>query len=147
MNLEALRDFNFEKKFTELISCVKFTVAQDQDYLNLICRDRELILDAAWNCMPGFELTDKAPSIIHYNLHNKPWHKDGVHFEEVFDEYARKSCFIKEIRDIYAGYDKEKIQKAEKETAALLVLAANEACDTDTCRQIAVTAKDILCKT
>lgn len=145
MNLAELRKFDFEEKFVRLLSSVKFAVAQDQDYLNVLCNGRELILDGCWNCMPNFELTRKAPLIVHFNLHNKPWQKSGVPFEDIFDEYAKKSCFINEIREIYANYKAEMILKAERQTEALLDMAYREATDEQTCKQAERAVSEILC--
>ena len=40
MNLDELRKFKFEEKFLYLLGTVKFSVAQDQDYLNRLCKGR-----------------------------------------------------------------------------------------------------------
>ena len=72
MNFKKLREFNLEKKFISLIKKVTFKVAQDQDVLNYLCKDRVTYLDPRWNVMPlGKKLDD--PFLIHYNLMFKPW--------------------------------------------------------------------------
>ena len=40
MNLKQLRNVNFEEKFINLLSKYAFRVAQDQDYLNVICKNK-----------------------------------------------------------------------------------------------------------
>ena len=45
MNLEDLRKYRFQVKFLYLLDMIKFRVAQDQDYLNRLCKGRVLIID------------------------------------------------------------------------------------------------------
>ena len=50
MNLKKLREFGLERRFVSLIKKVTFKVAQDQDVLNFLCKDRVTYLDryATW---------------------------------------------------------------------------------------------------
>ena len=87
MNFKKLREFNLEKKFISLIKKVTFKVAQDQDVLNYLCKDRVTYLDPRWNVMPlGKKLED--PFLIHYNLMFKPWNLKDIMYEEEFFKYA-----------------------------------------------------------
>ena len=125
MNLKQMRKFDFERKFLSLLSVVKFEVAQDQDYLNAICRNRRFALDPCWNCMPQFNLGKSEVKLVHYNLDNKPWHKDGVEFSELFWQYSDKTGFKDEIREIKRNYREE--DSSEKQTQALIELAESQA--------------------
>ncbi|MCR5184940.1 MAG: 1-acyl-sn-glycerol-3-phosphate acyltransferase [Bacilli bacterium] len=89
MNLKKMREFHFEKKVTELVKKVSFKVAQDQDLLNVICKDRVLYLPESWNKMPLGEKIPE-PNIIHYNLILKPWKQDDIMYEDVFWALAGK---------------------------------------------------------
>ncbi len=89
MNLKAMREMHFEKKVEELVKKVSFKVAQDQDLLNVICRDRVFYLDSSWNTMPLPEKKDN-PNIIHYNLILKPWKQDDIMYEDIFWSCAGK---------------------------------------------------------
>ncbi len=92
MNLSKLREINFEEMFIKLISCVTFTVAQDQDYLNVICNGHVTNIPLSWDKMPvNDNMNVKDINIVHYNLNLKPWQEDNVPYEEVFWEYAKKS--------------------------------------------------------
>ena len=75
MNLEKMREIDFENKFLKLLSRVTFNVAQDQDYLNVICKDRVAKIDFKWDVMPFENLKQDLQDIklIHYNLSSKPW--------------------------------------------------------------------------
>ena len=113
MNLEELRKFNFEEKFLSLLNQIKFSVAQDQDYLNVLCKDRVCYLPLVWNKMP-FEnnsVSFESINLFHYNLSFKPWHYDGILYEQVFYKYAEKiglMDFIVTKKKEYTDAEKEK---------------------------------------
>ena len=52
MNLKRMREIDFENVFLNMLTKITFTVAQDQDYLNAICKRFVKILDRVWNVMP-----------------------------------------------------------------------------------------------
>ena len=49
MNCKVFREENLLQKFIQPLNTYTFVVAQDQDYLNIICKDQVLWLDASWN--------------------------------------------------------------------------------------------------
>ena len=49
MNCQALRDTDFLERFIELVNTYTFVVAQDQDYLNVICKKKVQWLPVRWN--------------------------------------------------------------------------------------------------
>ncbi len=131
MNLKQLRDYHFEEKFVQLLSKYTFRVAQDQDYLNVICKDRVTYVNANWNKMPfknGCLDTSKL-NLVHYNLCAKPWHADNILFEELFWENAKKSSYYQDIVNIKANYTDEMRKRDDEGGARLLRLAAEEAKD------------------
>lgn len=119
MNLKAMREYGFARRFVDLLSEVKFDVAQDQDYLNAICRGRCYPIEGSWNRMPGFG--SGAAKLIHYNLDSKPWHKDGIEFSDIFWQYSDRSAFACEIREIRKKYRDQATSAAQ--TTALIDLA------------------------
>ena len=111
MNLEELRKYRFEEKFIYMLERVKFEVAQDQDYMNRLCKGRVKLLDFSWNRMPVMGKQEGEINIIHYNLGAKPWYFDNVLYQEYFWKYAEKTEFYNEIKEIGAKYteaDKER---------------------------------------
>lgn len=129
MNLEELRNYRFQVKFMYLLDTIKFKVAQDQDYLNRLCKGRVTIIDNAWNTMPGAnpDKRSKNPKLIHFNLSNKPWHLDNVPYEEYFWDFAWQTEFYDEIRKIKDNFTEEQ-RKEDIETGIRLIsLAAKEA--------------------
>lgn len=140
MNLDRLRKINFEDLFLELISNITFNVAQDQDYLNTICKDNVLFLDKGWNKMPiidDMNLSDI--KLIHYNLSYKPWHLDGVNYADKFWEYSDKSIYSDDIRKIKQAFTPEKQKISDTQTVNLILTAASQADDE-------ITNKDIIAK-
>ena len=126
MNLKAMRQARFQETFLQLLGAVKFQVAQDQDYLNVICRDRVTYLGYEWNAMPTGIHTQN-PKLIHYNLDSKPWHRDGVKYQEYFWHYANRSCFRQEIWDIRRGYTDADIAQSARETVNLIAMGKRQA--------------------
>ncbi len=130
MNLDELRRFNFQKKFLYLLETVKFSVAQDQDYLNRFCKGRVKIVDSGWDKMPipGLDVKEEDIKLVHYNLSNKPWHFDNILHEKYFWDYAKKTEYYNQIKQIKANYTEEERFKDMEMGKNLLSLAQKE-CD------------------
>ncbi len=111
MNLDAMRRFNFQNKFLYLLETIKFTVAQDQDYLNRLCKGRVRILDMGWDTMPlptdKPQVQEEDIKIVHYNLMYKPWHFNNTKYQNYFWKYAEKTEFHKELLNIINSYTEE----------------------------------------
>ena len=120
MNLDQLRKFNFQDKFLYLLGTVKFSVAQDQDYLNRLCKGRVTLINNQWDIMPVInrKINKEDIKIIHYNFAYKPWRFEDVQYKEYFWEYARKTEFLDEIQKIKDSYtEEERFQDREAEKA------------------------------
>ena len=130
MNLDELRKFDFQEKFLYLLETVKFSVAQDQDYLNRLCKGKVKIIDSGWDTMPIPELNIKKNNIklVHYNLSYKPWHFDNILYEEYFWEYAKKTEFYDVIKNIKDNYTEEE-RFRDMETGKNLINLAQKECD------------------
>lgn len=127
MNLDELRKYKFQEKFLYLLEKIKFEVAQDQDYLNRICKGKVKILDFSWNRMPVMGGEDKDIKIVHYNLGFKPWHFDNVLFQEHFWKYAEQTEFLDEIKEMGRNYTEEDKERDDASSAKLIELAQKEA--------------------
>lgn len=120
MNLDQLRKFNFQDKFLYLLGTVRFSVAQDQDYLNRLCKGRVTLINNQWDIMPVInrKINKEDIKIIHYNFAYKPWRFEDVQYKEYFWEYARKTEFLDEIQKIKDSYtEEERFQDREAEKA------------------------------
>lgn len=129
MNLDELRKFDFQKKFLYSLEKIKFAVAQDQDYLNRLCKGRVKIISNVWDKMPISNDTDTNDlKLIHYNLAFKPWHFEDILYKEYFWEYAKKTEFFDEIikiRDNYTEEDRFNDKEGDKKLREL----AQKECD------------------
>ena len=129
MNLDELRKFDFQEKFIYSLDKIKFSVAQDQDYLNRLCKGRVKIVDSNWNRMPIAREKENQGDIklIHYNLAYKPWHFEDILYKDYFWNYAKKTEFFGTIQKIKDNYsDEERFEDLEKDKA-LRMLAQKEA--------------------
>ena len=112
MNLDEMRKFDLQSKFIYLLERIKFAVAQDQDYINRMCKGRIKFLDESWDVEPhptDMPKSKKDLNIIHYLLIYKPWHFDNVLYQEYFWKYAKKTEFYEQIlhtRNSYRDIDR-----------------------------------------
>ena len=129
MNLSELRKYKFQEKFLYLLENEKFKVAQDQDYLNRLCKGRVKIVSKEWNVMPMPELGISAEDIkiVHYNLNAKPWHYDNILYQEFFWKYAEKTEFYEHIMSLRKSYSDNQKNKDNENAKKLIELAKYEA--------------------
>lgn len=116
MNLDELRKDKFQDKFLYLLSTVKYSVVQDQDYLNRICKGRVKLLPLGWNLMPtaSDDMKEEDIKLIHYNYQYKPWHYDNTRYGEYFWKNAEKTEFYDYILSIKNNFtDEMKFQDIE----------------------------------
>lgn len=104
---------NIEDKFIQMMTTYKFEVAPDQDYLNVLLKDRVTYFDIGWNKtpLPNKDFPDEEVKLVHYKLNFKPWHYVGIRYEEYFWKYARKTPFYEHLikmRDSYSEAEKQK---------------------------------------
>lgn len=128
MNLEEMRKFKFMDKFLYSLETIKFRVAQDQDYLNRLCKGRVKIISDVWNRMPlrGDKILRKRLKLIHYNMANKPWHFDDVLYQEFFWKYAEETVFYDKLLKTRDTYPEEKKKKDALVIENLTALAEKE---------------------
>lgn len=124
MNLDELRKFKFQEKFIYLLDKIRFSVAQDQDYLNRLCKGRVKFFDRVWNRMPMPDPKIKASDVklVHYNLAFKPWHFEDILYKEFFWKYAEETEYfdkIQEIRDNYTEEERFEDLQADKKLRRL----------------------------
>ncbi len=110
MNLHQFRLQNFEAQFIDLLGKYKFVV-QDQDYLNVLCKNKVYYIDGSWDKMPCIEDIDVSKvNLVHYNLIWKPWHAE-VPYGEEFWKYADRTEYASIIRNIRLNYSADQYQK------------------------------------
>lgn len=128
MNLKAFREEGFYESFADLLKKYKFTVIQDEDYLNVLCQDRVLQLPRAWNKFPVSRdrLSREDLRIVHYGMTWKPWHYRDIPYKEYFWEYAEKTEFYLLIRGIFERFSLADMRRDMSCESGLQALARGE---------------------
>ena len=130
INCEQFRTHLLLYRFINLLSEYDFTVTQDEDYLNVICKDRVRFLDQRWNTEVFGEigyLIEEA-HILHYIMFNKPWHYPECPCGELFFRYAAETPVYEQLieeRDAYTAEERKRdmlgyerlLKLAKQETA------------------------------
>lgn len=143
MNLKELRASKFKERFMYLLSTTKFSVAQDQDYLNRLCKGNIVLIPKTWNKMPvsGDCIERSKINLVHYNLAFKPWKFDNTLYQEYFWKYAKKTEFYNEILEIKSNYTDEDRKRDSEGDKKLRALAQIE-CDCVGDDRVAKNTKD-----
>ncbi len=127
MNLKKFREIGFYEKFATLLGQYAFVVAQDQDYLNVLCKNQVKYIPSEWNAMPtGNHKAATPPKLIHYNLTAKPWHYDNILYQEVFWEYAKQTAYYDDLLAELHGYTDEDKANDKACEEGLIALAISE---------------------
>lgn len=128
INCEQFRKKHMLKQFVELLNTYTFVVAQDQDYLNILCKDKVLWLDPRWNVQMGgnIPVDEDKVKLVHYNLAEKPWHYQDCRMGKFFWEYAKQTEKYEQLQGILNNYSKEDEEKDKSYGENLLSLAISE---------------------
>ena len=113
MNLREMRKEKIEQKFIYLLLKYNMEViAPDQDYLNLLCKDRIKYIEENWDKMPdyGKDYEEKDLHIIHYNMMRKPWHYKEVPYSNVFWKYAEKTNYYDSLKNELNNYTQDQVK-------------------------------------
>lgn len=129
MNCKLFREECVFDQFVHLLNAYTFVVAQDQDYLNIICQKRVCWLEANWNCEIFGEIPCKDNfKIIHYNLASKPWHYKDFPLAEYFWKYAEMTedyDIIVQEREQYTDEEKEMDNRSGNNLVQLAIREIN----------------------
>lgn len=111
INCEQFRLRFVLDKFIQYLNTYNFVVTQDEDYLNLICKDHVYWLDQRWNT----EIFGEIPypieeaKILHFIMTSKPWRYDDCRHADIFWNYAKDTCVYEELlSDLKAYTDEER---------------------------------------
>ena len=127
MNLREMRKMRIEEVFASLLSVKTYSVAQDQDYLNVICHGRVKMLNLLWNKTPmPYSDPNKTPYIAHYKINFKPWKYDNIVYGDLFWKYAERTPYYNDLLTAKNNYtDMEKLRD-EEQYRSLEALAKKE---------------------
>ena len=134
INCKAFRQEKVLSQFINLLGVYTFVVTQDEDYLNVICKDKILWLDQAWNTEVYGEIPVKESEIkvIHYIMVSKPWHYYDCRLKECFWKYAMMTSVYKTIKAELDNYTDEQRQRDYESCERLAKTAQSEAEREDT---------------
>ena len=128
IDLDKYREEKIEEKFVKLLTKYNCdTVAPDQDYLNILCKNKVKYLPLSWDKMPDYceKLDEKDIHLIHYNMFKKPWHYSDVEYSDVFWRYAKETKYFDTLQNALKTYtDEQKKEDAIK--GEHMVIRANE---------------------
>ena len=128
INTKEFRHYEILEKFISMLSFVTFVVAQDQDYLNVICKDHVKIIKGVWDvetCVP-VEFDESEFRIIHYNMANKPWHYKDAKYADYFWKYAKDTKVYDELVKEMENYPDSEKEKDEKVVPFILETCLKE---------------------
>lgn len=115
-------------KFIQYLHTYHFAVTQDEDYLNLICKDHVFWLDQRWNTeiFGDIPYPIEEAYILHYIMTNKPWHYEDCRHGEIFWRYAAETSVYEDVRSMLASYTEENKERDRLSAEKLLALAVSE---------------------
>lgn len=116
LNCAVFRAHKVLEKFITLLGEYDFVVTQDEDYLNLICKDHVYWLDQRWNTQVIEELSfpydpEAEGYILHYIMTNKPWHYESCRCGNIFWDYAAETSVYQILKEELAAYDDDKKER------------------------------------
>ena len=128
LNCKKCRDSELLWKFIDRLTEYDFVVTQDEDYLNLICKDHILWLDQRWNTEVycEFPYPIEEAKVIHYIMVSKPWHYEDCVGGDIFWRYAAETPVYDEIRAVLEAYTDEERWRDEQVMDNLVALARIE---------------------
>ncbi len=115
-------------RFIRLLHTYNFVVTQDEDYLNLICKDHVYWLDQRWNTeiFGDIPYPIEQAYILHYIMTSKPWHYVDCRHGEIFWKYAAETSIYKDLLVILSTYTDAERERDSISCDKLLALAVSE---------------------
>lgn len=128
MNCRQFRENHLLDEFLEMLHIYLFVVAQDQDYLNLICKNQVLYMEPKWNAQVFGELAcpEEEVGLFHFNMAAKPWHYEDCRLAEYFWKYAKMTADYDAIKEGLANYTDEQRRNDSVSGEKLIQLAVSE---------------------
>ena len=128
IDLDKFREARVDERFVRILTKYNCdTIAPDQDYLNILCKDKVKYLPLSWDKMPDYceHLDEKDLHLIHYNMFRKPWHYRDVEYSDIFWKYAKETKYYDELKKELESYTDEQRQKDAKGGENMVVMAEN----------------------
>ncbi|MDD6307601.1 MAG: glycosyltransferase, partial [Clostridiales bacterium] len=128
INCNEFRKNHVLDQFVELLHMYNFVVTQDEDYLNLICKNRIFWLEQQWNTevFGNIAYGEETFKMIHYIMVSKPWHYEECRYQEYFWKYAKDTPVYEEIKEVLHSYTDEEREADRISGERLLQTAKDE---------------------
>jgi lipopolysaccharide biosynthesis glycosyltransferase len=133
INCDLFRKDKLFDEFVKLLGVYDFRVTQDEDYLNVMCKNKVLWLPQDWNVevYGDINVKRKEYKLIHYIMVSKPWHYEDCRLSEHFWGYASKTLVYEDIKKELINYSEVKRNKDIASQIALVELARDEIARSD----------------
>ena len=128
IDLDKFRETRVEERFVRILTKYNCdTIAPDQDYINILCKDKVKYLPLSWDKMPDYceHLDEKDLHLIHYNMFRKPWHYRDVEYSDIFWKYAKETKYYDELKKELESYTDEQRKKDAKGGENMVIMAEN----------------------
>ena len=121
INSVAWRKYDVLGQFLTLIGFYNFVVAQDQDYLNVICKNKVKYLPRRWNMetIKNYHISRNHYGIIHYAFAAKPWQDINCIAGDYFWKYASRVPSFMEIKAGFAAVTSERLEQINAVVASV----------------------------
>ncbi len=131
INCRRWRNKLIAERFVDLLNRYKFRVVQDEDYLNVLCKDNIKWLSLGWNktSYKNEDFDDKDLKIIHWKINWRPWKYKNVLYEEYFWKYAKMTDFYDKLIQMRDSRTEEDFKKDELLMENLSKMAQEDADD------------------
>lgn len=101
------------ERFVDLLKKYKFRLVQDEDYLNVLCKNNVKWISLGWNktAYENKNFDEHDLNLIHWKINWRPWKYKDVKYDELFWKYAKETPFYDELlqmRDTRSDELKEK---------------------------------------
>ena len=99
INCHRWRKLMVAERFVELLGKYKFRLVQDEDYLNVLCKDNVKMIPLGWNktAYKNNDFNDSGLNLIHWKINWRPWKYKDVLYEEYFWKYAKMTDFYDDL--------------------------------------------------
>ena len=113
INSKAWRDNDVLGQFLTLIGFYNFVVAQDQDYLNVICKNKVRYIARRWNMetIKNWRIDRRNYGIVHYAFAAKPWQDINCIAGDLFWKYASRTSEYMKIKSDFAAISAERLEQ------------------------------------
>ncbi len=131
INCRRWRNKLIAERFVDLLNRYKFRVVQDEDYLNVLCKENIKWLPLGWNktSYKNEAFNDKDLKIIHWKINWRPWKYKDVLYEEYFWKYAKMTDFYDKLIQMRDSRTEEDFKKDQLLMENLSKMAQEDADD------------------